>query len=99
MAKFVFLIHDIKYLHLFSVYGYSFSSFIFMSILYVLPLQTTHVVSACLAGILSLTFIFKELRQLIEERMRMDKRKFLGVSIYLVASHLYFIYRLTYLFK
>lgn len=62
VAKFVLLIQEIRYLHLFTVYGYSFSSFILMSVLYVLPLEMTHVLSALIASFISLTFIFKELR-------------------------------------
>jgi uncharacterized membrane protein SpoIIM required for sporulation len=99
LANYVLLIPNVKYLYLFTVYGYSFSSFILMSVLYIVPQSFTHILTVFYAGTISLTFIFKELRQLIEERMRQDKQKFAGIAAYLVLSHLYFIYQLTSLYS
>ena len=73
-------------MRLFAIYGYSLTPYIIATILYVIPFTLTRWLMPMAAGAISMYFIFKEVKDLIEDKMHEDKQKFLAIGGYLVVN-------------
>jgi len=98
LARHLLNIQSLKYTWVFAVYGYSFSSFIVFSLVYIFPIPLLRWLMLLGAGFNSMFFIFKEMKEIIEEKIHADKQKFLGVAGFLIVSHVLFMLLLRFYF-
>lgn len=98
ITKYVLFIHEMKFLWIFAIYGYSFTIFIFTTILIVIPVDMLDWVFLGVSGFTSWVFIIVELYTLIRDILSEGLCKFFIVVFYLFVSHGIFVLSLKYYF-
>ena len=98
ITKYVLFIHEMKYLWLFAIYGYSFTIFIITTILVLLPIDALDWIFLGTSGAISCFFILIEVYHLIRDVLSEGMLKFLIVVAYLIIPHGLFIFSLKYYF-
>lgn len=98
LSKYVVFVEYIKFLWIFSIYGYSFTSFIITTALTVIPVDMMDWCVLIYSGLISMIFIFMEMYELIEHKLQQSKGKFLLLALWLLMSHAVFILSLKYYF-
>ena len=91
ISKYVLWVEEMRYLWLFSIYGYSFAIFIVTTGLNCIPIEWLKWVVLCASGLVSLYFIINEMLVLIRHRLNEGWAKFIIVLLYLFGSHFVFI--------
>ena len=91
LCKYVVWIQYIEYTYIFSIYGYSFASFILCIGLTIIPKDWMNWAVLIYAGVNSLLSIFVEMYDLVANKLKQGAGKFLIVLLWLLASHGVFI--------
>ena len=95
LCKYVAWISDIKYLYIFSIYGYSFTTFILTIPLTVIEGDWVNWVVLGYSGCNSMLAIFIEMYDLIKAKLKANAAKFFLVALWLVGTHAVFILALN----
>jgi hypothetical protein len=98
ITKYVLFVHDMKFLWIFAIYGYSFTIFMFTTILIVIPIEWLRWVFLGVSGLTSVLFIIMEVYVIMRDNLQEGWGKFLIVVLYLLASHGVFLLALKYYF-
>jgi len=98
ITKYVLFVHDIKFLWLFAVYGYSFTVFMLTTLLIIIPIDWLRWIFLGLSGLISWLFILMEVYVILRENLQEGWGKFLIVVVYLLGSHGVFLLALKYYF-
>ena len=98
ITKYVLFIHDMKFLWIFAIYGYSFTIFVFTTILVIIPIEWLKWLFLGLSGFTSWVFILVEMYHLIRDNLSEGFCKFFIVVLYLAGSHCVFLLSLKYYF-
>jgi hypothetical protein len=69
ITKYVLFVHEIRYLWIFAIYGYSFTIFTITTAVYIVPIDWLRWVLLSLSGVTSLYFILAEMHYLIKGRL------------------------------
>lgn len=91
LCKYVIWISYIRYLYLFSIYGYSFTIFVISTALTVIPVTWMNWAVLCYSAFNSMLCIFLETKDLIMTRLNEGAAKFALILLWLLASHAVFI--------
>lgn len=70
LVKYVLMIHEIEFLWIFAIYGYSFTIFVITTVLNVIPLDWLRWVFLGVSGLVSLLFIWTEMYVLLKNRLK-----------------------------
>lgn len=98
ITKYVLFIHEMRFLWVFAIYGYSFTIFLFTTILVIIPVEWLRWVFLGVSGFNSWFFILSELYVVLKDNLHEGWCKFFIVVVYLFASHSVFILSLKYYF-
>jgi hypothetical protein len=91
LVKYVLWVPDIRYIWLFSIYGYSFTIFIITTFLNVVPIDWLRWAFLGVSGVVSLFFIWTEMYNLLKNKLNQGVCKFIVICFILAASHGVFI--------
>jgi hypothetical protein len=91
ITKYVLFVEEMRYLWIFSIYGYSFVIFIVTTPLNIIPIEWVKWVVLSASAVVSLFFIISEMLVLIRHRLNEGWAKFVIVLLYLFGSHVVFI--------
>ena len=91
LIKYVLWVPDVRYIWLFSIYGYSFTIFILTTGLNVVPIDWIRWVFLGVSGVVSLFFIWTEMWAMIKNRLHQGTCKFIVICLILMASHAVFV--------
>lgn len=69
ITKYVLFVHDMKFLWIFAIYGYSFTIFMFTTILIVIPIEWLRWVFLGLSGLTSVIFIIMEVYVIMRDNL------------------------------
>lgn len=92
LIKYVMMIHEVQYIWLFSIYGYSFTIFVITTVLNVVPLEWLRWVFLGVSGMVSLFFIWVEMYHMLKQRLHQQGiSKFIILCLLLLLSHAVFV--------
>eukprot|EP00349_Pseudokeronopsis_sp_Brazil_P002204 CAMPEP_0202963170 /NCGR_PEP_ID=MMETSP1396-20130829/7161_1 /ASSEMBLY_ACC=CAM_ASM_000872 /TAXON_ID= /ORGANISM="Pseudokeronopsis sp., Strain Brazil" /LENGTH=159 /DNA_ID=CAMNT_0049684165 /DNA_START=627 /DNA_END=1102 /DNA_ORIENTATION=- len=91
LTKFVLFIHDLKFMWVLAIYGYSFSIFMLTVLLNVVPVDWAQWVFLGVSGVISWLFIMLEIYEVIRVHLQEGWGKFFIVIFYVLGSHVIFI--------
>lgn len=91
LSKYVVWVEYIRFLWIFSIYGYSFASFLITTALTVVPVDWMDWSVLIYSGLISMIFIFVEMYDLIKTKLQQGVSKFIILALWLLASHAVFI--------
>ena len=98
ITKYVLFIHEMRFLWIFAIYGYSFTIFLCTTILVTIPIEWLRWVFLGVSGFTSWFFIVAEIYVVLKDNLHEGWCKFLIVVAYVFCSHGVFILSLKYYF-